>query len=315
MPRRAPARGRRAGRAERAAHVARASQGRRSGGDGPRLLPRLCAARRAAADLRGAARARARAGQAGRHPHARGRRGHADAARRAIDGAVVLHCFSSPPLLDDALDHGWYVSFAGNVTYKNAYDLRDCRARRFPPTASSSRPTARISRRRPSAASETSRRSSRIPTTYFPSRAARDDLARSDRREREPRSSGSMRIIRARALGQHFLVDENILRRDRTARRAHADGRRAGDRARPRRADPVPRRTRRARARRRGRPAPRRAARADRANVSCIGAMRSTSTSAPSIRHRASSSRTCRTTSRRRSSPRASRSSSSTCGA
>jgi TatD DNase family protein len=47
------------------------------------------------------------------------------------DGPVVLHCFSSPPLLDDALEHGWYVSFAGNVTYKNAYDLRDC-ARRVP---------------------------------------------------------------------------------------------------------------------------------------------------------------------------------------
>ena len=40
------------------------------------------------------------------------------------DGAVVLHCFSSPPLLAEATRHGWYVSFAGNVTYKNAYELR-----------------------------------------------------------------------------------------------------------------------------------------------------------------------------------------------
>jgi TatD DNase family protein len=47
------------------------------------------------------------------------------------DGTVVLHCFSSPPLLDAALEHGWYVSFAGNVTYKNAYDLRAA-ARRVP---------------------------------------------------------------------------------------------------------------------------------------------------------------------------------------
>jgi TatD DNase family protein len=47
------------------------------------------------------------------------------------EGTVVLHCFSSPPLLDAALEHGWYVSFAGNVTYKNAYSLRDC-ARRVP---------------------------------------------------------------------------------------------------------------------------------------------------------------------------------------
>ena len=49
----------------------------------------------------------------------------------AHDGPVILHCFSSPPLLESALEHGWYVSFAGNVTYKNAYDLRAA-ARRVP---------------------------------------------------------------------------------------------------------------------------------------------------------------------------------------
>ena len=47
------------------------------------------------------------------------------------DGPVVLHCFSSPALLPDALERGWYVSFAGNVTYKNAHDLRDA-ARQVP---------------------------------------------------------------------------------------------------------------------------------------------------------------------------------------
>jgi TatD DNase family protein len=41
-----------------------------------------------------------------------------------FDGTVVLHCFSSPQLLPTALARGWYVSFAGNVTYKNASDLR-----------------------------------------------------------------------------------------------------------------------------------------------------------------------------------------------
>jgi TatD DNase family protein len=56
-----------------------------------------------------------------------------DTRERLVDhgGTVILHCFSSPPLLEAALTHGWYVSFAGNVTYKNAYDLRDC-ARRVP---------------------------------------------------------------------------------------------------------------------------------------------------------------------------------------
>jgi TatD DNase family protein len=47
------------------------------------------------------------------------------------DGVVILHCFSSPQLLDDAVANDWYLSFAGNVTYKNAYDLREC-ARRVP---------------------------------------------------------------------------------------------------------------------------------------------------------------------------------------
>jgi TatD DNase family protein len=39
-------------------------------------------------------------------------------------GAVVLHCFSSPELLPVALDRAYYVSFAGNVTYPKADDLR-----------------------------------------------------------------------------------------------------------------------------------------------------------------------------------------------
>jgi TatD DNase family protein len=39
-------------------------------------------------------------------------------------GAVVLHCFSSPHLLPAALENGWYVSFAGNVTFPKAVDLR-----------------------------------------------------------------------------------------------------------------------------------------------------------------------------------------------
>ena len=44
-------------------------------------------------------------------------------------GAVVLHCFSSPALLPLALERGWYVSFAGNVTYPKAPELREAAAR------------------------------------------------------------------------------------------------------------------------------------------------------------------------------------------
>jgi TatD DNase family protein len=46
------------------------------------------------------------------------------AALERFDGTVILHCFSSPRLLEPALQRDYYVSFAGNVTYKNAYDLR-----------------------------------------------------------------------------------------------------------------------------------------------------------------------------------------------
>ncbi|HWB23438.1 MAG TPA: TatD family hydrolase [Gaiellaceae bacterium] len=46
-----------------------------------------------------------------------------------FDGTVVLHCFSSPALLDPALERGWYVSFAGNVTYPKAPELREAAIR------------------------------------------------------------------------------------------------------------------------------------------------------------------------------------------
>jgi TatD DNase family protein len=48
-----------------------------------------------------------------------------------FDGTVILHCFSSPALLDVALERGYYLSFAGNVTYSSAEELREA-ARRVP---------------------------------------------------------------------------------------------------------------------------------------------------------------------------------------
>jgi TatD DNase family protein len=36
---------------------------------------------------------------------------------------VVLHCFSMPTRLETCLEHGWWISFAGNVTYPKAHDL------------------------------------------------------------------------------------------------------------------------------------------------------------------------------------------------
>lgn len=39
-------------------------------------------------------------------------------------GNVVMHCFSEPALLPAAVERGWYVSFAGNITYPKAEELR-----------------------------------------------------------------------------------------------------------------------------------------------------------------------------------------------
>lgn len=44
-------------------------------------------------------------------------------------GTVILHCFSEPALVGPALEHGWYMSFAGNVTYPKAGELRAAAAR------------------------------------------------------------------------------------------------------------------------------------------------------------------------------------------
>jgi TatD DNase family protein len=42
---------------------------------------------------------------------------------------VILHCFSMPDRLDECLEHGWWISFAGNVTYPKAADLADAAER------------------------------------------------------------------------------------------------------------------------------------------------------------------------------------------
>jgi TatD DNase family protein len=42
---------------------------------------------------------------------------------------VVLHCFSMPERLDECLEHGWFISFAGNVTYPNAKGLAEAAER------------------------------------------------------------------------------------------------------------------------------------------------------------------------------------------
>lgn len=51
------------------------------------------------------------------------------AALEGFEGTVVLHCFSSPGLLETGLERRWYFSFAGNVTYPRAPELREAATR------------------------------------------------------------------------------------------------------------------------------------------------------------------------------------------
>lgn len=42
---------------------------------------------------------------------------------------VILHCFTMSDRLDECIDQGWWISFAGNVTYPNARDLAEAAER------------------------------------------------------------------------------------------------------------------------------------------------------------------------------------------
>ena len=64
--------------------------------------------------------------------HTRAASDETASALEPFGGTVVLHCFSALELLGVALDRGYYLSFAGNVTYPKATDLQEA-ARRVPP--------------------------------------------------------------------------------------------------------------------------------------------------------------------------------------
>ena len=198
------------------------------------------------------------------------------AARETADalsgfgGDVILHCFSEPELLDVALERGYYVSFAGNVTYPKATELREA-AQRVPADrilAETDSPfLAPQQVARPAERAGVPRRHD--GSARGGSRRRRRGARSRGRREREPRVRDRMNadVSPKRALGQHFLVDPNILRVIGRLAKLDEDGRRARDRTGPRRADDVPCRSGTACSRRRGRrvsraDAPRRARRA-----------------------------------------------------
>ena len=47
----------------------------------------------------------------------------------ATTGTVVMHCFSMAAQLDECVERGYIISFAGNVTYPKATDLQEAAAR------------------------------------------------------------------------------------------------------------------------------------------------------------------------------------------
>jgi TatD DNase family protein len=42
---------------------------------------------------------------------------------------VILHCFTMAARLDECVEQGWWISFAGNVTYSSAQDLAEAAER------------------------------------------------------------------------------------------------------------------------------------------------------------------------------------------
>jgi TatD DNase family protein len=63
------------------------------------------------------------------HTRAAQRETLAQLAAEAAHLSVVMHCFSMPERLDECLERGYAISFAGNVTYLSARDLADAAAR------------------------------------------------------------------------------------------------------------------------------------------------------------------------------------------
>ncbi len=49
-------------------------------------------------------------------------------AEHAAGLTVILHCFSLPDRLTEVIDRGYYVSFAGNITYNKAAALQEAAA-------------------------------------------------------------------------------------------------------------------------------------------------------------------------------------------
>ncbi len=89
-------------------------------------------------------------------------------AAEAGDHPVVLHCFSLPERLDEVVERGYMLSFAGPVTFPRSIELQRGRPRRARPTCCWWRPTAPTSPRSRAAAGPTARPTSPTPCASSP---------------------------------------------------------------------------------------------------------------------------------------------------
>ena len=181
-----------------------------------------------------------------------------------------MHCFSMPDRLDECLAEGWWISFAGNVTYPKATDLAEA-AERVPDDRLLVETDApyltpqpvRKERNQPAFVTHTARfvaerrgvvlRGARAPRRRQRCHALRVVTG-------ELPTQPSLRRMRQfgvrpkRDLGQNFLIDSNILGVIERAAELGRRRRRARDRRRAGRAQRAPGGARRPRPRRRARP-------------------------------------------------------------
>ena len=230
------------------------------------------------------------------------------AALAGFDGRVVLHCFSSPALLPVALERGYYVSFAGNVTFPKASDLRiaaqqvpadrilaetdtpylapqPVRGRQNEPAYVVAHARRRSPRRGTWSRPSSRRRSTRTPPPPSALRTERQRRARSS----ASTSSSTRTSSASSAASPSSTPPTSSSRSARAWASSPATSPSASRSSTPSRSTARSSRT----------------CRACRTSASS-SATRSASTSPTSTRRPASSSRTCRTTSPRRSSSRAS---------
>ncbi len=143
---------------------------------------------------------------------------------------MILHCFSAPSRLDEAVERGYMCSFAGNVTYKNATDLQAA-ARDVPdelllvetdspylapqPVRGKPNEPANVSHTAEFLADLRGVRYDELDAVVEENAAAGLPLVSAEPRSAaapgEPRRLRRFDVRPNRELGQNFLVDDNLL--------------------------------------------------------------------------------------------------------